>query len=463
MEHREGRRPVTTTGDDGVFVTVGIDPAGPLFVSYRHSDGTTTAVAMAWLLRAAGVPVWLDEADLWLGDTNRRLEQALITGLSGGVLVVTPDVAHSTVIRRVEVPRLLELEADPAFLLAVANTIGHSGRPDYGAPDRLLGLPPGTAGRLNQADASGRAGLVEIVRGALAHRAAAAQETVTGRGGVLILSVQTRETPHAFTPDGADLSIRLRPGVQGRLPARSGLLDAQSVFPLLPQAVALSGAKSVRIIGGAHLSVALALGATLPATLVGAVEAVDTAGQAWTSSTVSGPSGTALVGAVGHGTGSIVAPGSATRVLVYVDLLPARSDAAYRDLLGQHTDQFAEWTHLRPVSGMPLDPGQATALVTDVAHRIRMLSGLNDNAEVHLLLRCPYPVAVLLGRLLNTVRVVVYEWDDSDGAVGNSPPAYHPVLGLQPAASSGAISAVLLPDPEARTALAPTASTGGTP
>ena len=60
----------------------GVDPLGPVFISYRQSDGTDVAVGLAWALRAAGVPVWHDQTDLPPGDTNRRLAQALASGLS---------------------------------------------------------------------------------------------------------------------------------------------------------------------------------------------------------------------------------------------------------------------------------------------------------------------------------------------------------------------------------------------
>jgi hypothetical protein len=49
-------------------------------------------------------------------------------------------------------------------------------------------------------------------------------------------------------------------------------------------------------------------------------------------------------------------------------------------------------------------------------------------------------MAVLVGRLLNTLRVVVYEWED-DEVLG---PAYHPVLALNPGIVAGPITQVLL-------------------
>src|SRR5690349_12520658 len=83
-----------------------VDPHGPVFVSYRQSDGTELAVALAWLLRAAGVPVWHDQTDLPPGDTDSRLQAALADGLSGGVLVVTREIEHSSVVRDIELQQL---------------------------------------------------------------------------------------------------------------------------------------------------------------------------------------------------------------------------------------------------------------------------------------------------------------------------------------------------------------------
>jgi hypothetical protein len=73
------------------------DPSGPVFISYRWSDGTDDAREVAQRLRASGVPVWLDPIDLPPGETFTRLEEALASGISGAVLISTPDIALGTV------------------------------------------------------------------------------------------------------------------------------------------------------------------------------------------------------------------------------------------------------------------------------------------------------------------------------------------------------------------------------
>jgi hypothetical protein len=124
----------------------GVRPLAPVFVSYRTSDGSDLAAAVAWALRATGVPVWHDITDLPPGDTARRLQEALTAGLSGAALLITPDIQYSTVVRDIEVPGLLNLKPAPAFTFAIGsivsrmatpgNTTAISPRPDYAAPTR---------------------------------------------------------------------------------------------------------------------------------------------------------------------------------------------------------------------------------------------------------------------------------------------------------------------------------------
>lgn len=426
-----------------------IDPRGPAFVSYRQRDGAETAERTAWLLRAAGVPVWHDQSDLPPGDTNERLGEALASGLSGGVLLVTPDISASHVVRTIEVPKLLGLETDPVFVLAVGNTVRlPDGKLDYDAPDALLGTPSGTLGRLKQHGADSRAGLVKIAREIVLHRIARLKPAAGSTEGVMLhVSVQTRAVLHANDADEADLSIRLRPATGGRLPSRDGLKDLKKTLPLLPEAVALRSPRTVRMTGGAHLTVAFALGSALPATLVGDVAVESTDGAVWRAGTVSTPPGAATLARVeGHGARPMTATGTPKNVLAYVDLLPDQSNAAYSRLLCERAD-FDAWVHLRPAADVPLEPTTAGALVTEVASRLRMLSQQHDNAELHLALRAPFPVAVLLGRLLNALRVTAYEWDHAPDGDADARSRYVPTLKIAATEANGPIQAVQLPKP----------------
>jgi hypothetical protein len=424
----------------------GVNARGPVFVSYRQKDGTETITRLAWLLRAAGVPVWHDANDLPPGDTNERLTEALTDGLSGGVLLITPEICESSVVRNVELPELLDLEKDPDFVLAVGNTVRRDdGKLDYAAPDRLLDQPDGTLGRLKQHGADHRDGLVKIAREIVLHRVARLAPP-PGEARVLHVSIQSRSVPHANDQDEADLSIRLRPAAAGRLPSRSGLEDLKTALPLLPEAVSVRSPQTVRVTGGAHLTVAFALGAALPTTLVGKVVVEATDGQAWTTGTVSLPPGEVpLTRVVGHGAKPRTPAGTAKTVLAYVDLLPDRSDDAYTRLLSENPGAFDAWEHVRPAGDGALDPATAGPLIAEVASRLRKISQDNGNGDVHLLLRCPFPVALLLGRLLNTLRLTAYEWDRAADGDADQRPRYVPTLAIAATDSGGPVTSVLLP------------------
>jgi hypothetical protein len=417
-----------------------VDPHGPVFVSYRQSDGTECAVALAWLFRAAGVPVWHDQIDLPPGDTDSRLQEALADGLSGGVLVVTPEIEHSAVVRNIELQQLLDLERDPRFVMTVANTVrGSNGNLDYSAPDKLLQKPPGTVGRIEQRSGDTGEGRLVIVRKVLLHRLRYQARARGGQERSLHLSLQTRGRPSSAEADPADLRIRLRPATAGRLPSSDGLHDLQATLPLLAEAIATRGATSLRITGGAHLSVALAVGSALPATLIGDVSVEGTDGNSWRTATVSAhATGGGSLQLVGHGANPLRSATTRKFVAAYVDLLPDRSDDAYNRFLNERSD-FDAWQHLRSAHDGPLAASEAGPLILETASRLRKLSQDNGNAELHLLLRAPFPAAVLIGRLLNTLRVVAYEWTPADDADTDGRPRYVPSLVIATSEASGPI------------------------
>jgi len=417
-----------------------------VLISYRQSDGTSTAVALAWLLRAAGVPVWQDQTDLPPGDTNERLAEALDGGLSGACLVTTEDIAKSGVVRTIELPELLDLARDPAFTLVVANNV-RKAQPstglDYGAPDRLLGQPAKLAA-FKQYPADTRAGLIQIVGELLDARAARvrSRHELTGPEQLRI-SVQTRGRPQAHPGDGADLSLRLRPAAHGRLPDADGLVDLQATLPLLPRALGKAAATAVRVTGGAHLSVAFAFGAALPTTLLPTLVVEDGTRGVWSCGSVSMTGTEVLTHVAAHGMRPLKATGVRREVLAYVDLLPTPSDAAFTRLLAEN--EFDAHEHVRPTIGGLLDPASSGPLIEEIADRLRSLVQRHDHARLHLLLRCPFPVAVLLGRLCNTLRVVVYEWDDTEfPGDPDARPRYVPTLQVQATHAQGPVTVVLL-------------------
>ena len=422
-----------------------VDPRGPVFVSHRQSDGSALATDTAWALRAAGVPVWHDQSDLPPGDTDRRLEEALDSGLSGAVLLVTPEIKDSRVVREIELPQLLKLEKTESFTFSVLSVIEREpGKLDYQAPDELLAQPRGTLGRLNQQPALTQRQRADAAHAQCQRRMQAIRKDVEAAGRFVTLDIQTRIPPFATRVD-SDLVLRLRPPIDGdRRPHHLGLNDLKLFLADLPQLLALAGAEHAIVRGGAHLSIAYALGAALPTTLIGRTEVVDPAGDVWalkgSSSTLDGSNRMLSVEQASpqaESTGGI---------LVYLDLLPARSDSAFDDLITMHAGLFASAFHVRPIREGYLRPGDAAAITGEASRVMRDLAGQFRTSEIHLLLRCPWATALLVGRTLNTFRVHLYEWEDGPDFNGNpGKPRYLPSLVVRSGAGGSPIEAVSLP------------------
>lgn len=423
-----------------------VDAADPVFISYRQSDGTDITAELAWLLRAAGIPVWRDRDDLPPGDTTARLQQAIADGLAGGVFVITTQVADSTVVREVEAPRLIALhDTNEAFALGITNAVEREpGKLDYDAPDRLLELKPKTLSGVDQHPAD-RAGLLVLTKKLLWHRLAHQQAQVASNDHTIHISIQTRNAPQVYDRTGHQLDMRVRPSSHEKLPSADGLRDLQDTIHLLPDAVTRAGAKAVHVHGGAHLSVAFALGAALPSSRIGTVHVTDQRQQTWTSGFEAIVTATPLLRVEDRGNTADAAATGRPAVTVYLDLLPGRSDDAFNRHLDENRTSLTAWEHLTYAGEGLLDPTDAGVIAAEAAARIRTLANDNGNAQVHLLLRCPFPIAVLTGRLMNTIRFVLYEWDDSDPVVGDDYRArYVPTMRVRPSAAGGVIEEVLL-------------------
>ena len=425
--------------------TAGVDPRGPVFISYRQSDGARLANQTAWSLRAVGVPVWHDESDLLPGDTEHRLRQALRSGLSGAALLVTPEIESSHAVQAVELPLLLELDRNPAFTFSLLSALERvPGKLDYAAPDRLLGQPPGTLKRLKHQSILTAPDRAAAAREQCERRIRAISEDIRAAGELIAIDVQTRLAA-ASAPIVADLVLRLRPPlVNERRPNRLGLEDLALSLEALPDLVAVSGAKRARFQGGAHLSVAYALGAALPTTAIGTVEVLDTAGQTWTlSGNAPVPEGLPCLLDVDPISSTTAGTGP---VLAYLDLLPVPSDSAVQTVMQRDGEPFAAAYRIHSNRHGNLDPGEAAALTGEASQILRALAERHRTREVHLLLRCPWAIALLVGRTLNTLRVRLYEWEDGPDDEGNAAePRYLPSLAVRSGAGGGAIEQVLLP------------------
>lgn len=416
---------------------------GPVFISYRQLDGTAQADALEELLRVAGLVVWRDHRDMRPGTIIDRLERALTGGLSAGVLVVTPGIAHSDIVRERELPRLLQLDADPNFSLCIANTVPRADEElkcDYDAPDRLLRITPArTLADKKQANMRQASGEIEIVRDLLMHRIEQLKPIVR-EGRDFTIRLQSRPFSSALDAGGEDLHIRLKPSDDGRLPSRGGLELLQKTLPLTSDAVYATGVKCVCVSGGAHLSVGLAFGAALPETKIGKMIVVDAKDNPWISvATDDDPQTTELmIESIQIERDQVVV--LQHRVVILVTLTPHVDRTAFEWLVNDSAGGFDAAEVISLGSTERIDPREAARLSVAIAQQVKKLSASHGRAEVHLAFHGPYAMAVLIGRYLNTMRTIVYEWDGNN----KNAPSYKAVLTLEPGVTGGPITEVLI-------------------
>ena len=370
-----------------------VNDLDPIFLSYRHSDGDALAAKMVWVLRSYGVPVWHDQTHLPPGQFHRRLDEALNSGLSGAVLLVTPDMVRSEIVRDQELPALLALEADSAFTFAIGNVITDAaGVLDYGAPDRLLPQPGWTLQGFDQFAVTNHSGMAK-----LAGEMAVRRVRRAAPDGQLRLDVQTR-LPALGTPK-APLAVRTRSPLPGTsVPPPEAWEDIAPFLADLPRLVQAAGADRVQVTGGAHLSVAFALGAAVPTTSGLAVSIVDLEGQVWGAGTA--PSVELVEAEV------VLGDAADGPTAVYLDLVPAPPNKEFRRYAESRSFSRAVEITVAEREVIPAEAG--LALVRELRRRIGEIA---VGGPVHLFLRAPFPVAVLLGRACNTLRVVLYEWE----------------------------------------------------
>lgn len=392
-----------------------IDPGGPVFISHRHSDGRTLAWQQARALRASGVPVWLDHDDLPPGDSTERLAEALDHGLSGGILVLTPEVTDSVAVVDVEAPRLFALTKDPAFTFAIINEIlEEDGSIDRHAPSQITNLDPDIDSILQYSTHDPYRPLPAVARGFAKSRLR--QMRVGREGSPLVIDMQTRRAASAYAST-ADLVFRAVPPSTGaRVPADDVWEDLDAMLAWLPDVLAASRAAEVVFSGGGHLTVAFTIGAALPSSSGIRLAALDAKGELWRRPIASGPPPRAQP--LGSEPLPVPQPGG-SGVAIAVDLHPAPPpvDSFAAHMAGDPGRYVAAYRIERRAW---LNAGDGPEAVAQATEEIRRLAAKHQDLNVHLFLRMPWVAALLLGASLNTLLLTLYEWDNSGAGV----PAY---------------------------------------
>lgn len=190
----------------------------------------------------------------------------------------------------------------------------------------------------------------------------------------------------------------------------------------------------VELAGGPQVSGDYLVGAAFLETKFGHVEAVDVRGDTWSFEPAPSVARSALKTETRPGT----ATGSeeVARIAVLVSMTPHPDLSAFSRLADQDGEDFALVSVIAAGGGRQIEPDRAAVLSTEIAAELKGLAATRGRAEVHLAFHGPYPMAVLIGRHLNTLRVVAYEWQQ----VASGRTVYAPTLVLQSGSSRGPVT-----------------------
>ena len=392
------------------------DPSGSVFISYRRSParaaGNREAALVRDALRHVGVPTWRDLDDLAFEPTEEALIAAIDDpSLSGAVLLISPEVASSSIVRRVEALRIFRRHAarDGFWILPVLIGL------DYGEADAALDSPGGfqdlgywnmhriEGGTVSSSDAE-----------AIARRAVKARlQAIRGRQGEGPLSIGV----FARGPSAAPFSLKhdFSGQFNGRKVVEGGYSDferglvagASGVLATFPSPC-LAGEGMAPLPLGALVGAVYSPRAGFKFAWSQFVEGREP--QSWSFDLPAGK--LPMVARVTKGD-----PGSEDLVLAIG--VSANIEHAVAETLAHLGVASRAYVHCAPESGSfapgrVLSPEQGVGFVLSAIQRLRRERedlGMR-RANLHLFLACPLAMAVLIGQKLNTFSAChLYEHD----------------------------------------------------
>lgn len=401
---------------------------GSVFVSYRHEpEASRRAEDIRHYLLAAGFRVFLDKHSMRPTDIRDLVHEVITRDCSGGVIVLTPDIANSTFVKEQEVPRLLAHAERHQLTLAVDNTQRRADNPaliDTTAPLSLLNLGPGTLDNFIQYDLSGPAGehnygIDTYISNMLATRVAPL------RNMPVYIDVQTYVDLEKDGPENkaADLRIRvpldMKASTEKRNEVVKNLQRMKLTFRELGVALHAASPERVIITGGGLFSATFALGGMLSERrLQCPVIIEDQHGTTWglpgapdteehRSSEIRPVA--VEVPAPDSGRVAVLIGGPQTNTSTFEEFVkdPAREIAA----AGYLTYECADDKDREP--GL-LKVGEGTRLAKEFVKAITtQFKEVRDVKEILLCFALGFPLSVLLGRQFNKYRVVCYDLDEN--------------------------------------------------
>jgi hypothetical protein len=394
------------------------DPTGRCFVSYRRNRAAE-AELLVLALHDVGVPTWQDISNLDAEPTEEELRRILKDpSIACSLLLITPEIARSPVVRKVEAPLMIERRraGDGFFIQPVA-----AGGLDYDAAATIasahLGIDNFAGWNLEKVDddpivAADAAHIAELV---LRRRIKEIAKRL-GPGDPLGLTLHTRSAAPLVSGDAVALDWQRR--FDGRVASAETWDDR-----LLPAATVVAASirellpgRPVEASGLLALPAAIALGAAFLAP--GGVDLAwrqHTPGrrdQIWSLAAEPEPAGVEI--------DEISGDPSSQDMAVVISINHDAEEALRRSEL--EVPRFRGYLRLRGSDGQPADfatPGQAT----DAARRLIAAVGTSrrqwrDIRRIHVFLAGPAGFGVLVGRLLNGLGPVQTYEHLPDNAVG---------------------------------------------
>lgn len=382
---------------------------GAVFISYAHRDGGVPADWADGILRAAGIPVWRDARDLNTGTTDDDIRQE-IAMCAEGLVILTDHYPNSGFAYPKEFAQFVSQRNDVGWKFTIDHSIrDENGGLDVDGPDRLLdGGPFESTNQVDLRDETSARAYVDRLVGNRLRTVLPAGSAQTLR---LHINSYVREVAEQAPDHGLFINIDLNNG----LTQTEGLTHLAWALPVtsrwLGRFRAPETPPTILVTGGAHPSVAVAVGAALSVTRYrGEVWVQAKESSLWLDPEVPDPGE------------SHVDPKTDIKVCwddtqrgplaVFVNFANREGNPAFDELWTAIRGDIAKAIRIDrtgPEGHMSIAPGEGRRLAEEAASVIRRHADNQDTDVIHLCVAAAFPIALHLGRLLNNYTVHLWE------------------------------------------------------
>jgi hypothetical protein len=213
--------------------------------------------------------------------------------------------------------------------------------------------------------------------------------------------------------------------------------DIARLLRWLPDALTNVHPQQIVVSGTGHLGVGLVLGAGIPETTGLPIAVATPDGTFERSKHAFGwRDRLPVVGIAPKRT--VIATGTGRAVAVHVDVAELPGQDTFADWARANPAEFSRAITLRRIRRF--SSAQGGALATHLARVTRDEARRAGTTEILLFPHTAWAVALMIGTLLNTLNVRIFEWDDGGGS-----PRYQEVATVRPGVGGGALVDVKRP------------------